>query len=208
MISPQGYLERYIKGKSAEEVRKKIRSCERTIAKMQRELTTTTGDEVVVQYGQATIMSMEREYLQQATDYLVSIGAEYTPSPRAKNDKEFNDKLDRIVSLEFGYGGFTGYDTYNFIFWGCNISITHTKHNPYMGNLAKFTVDKQDFLERLKEIHIGEWKKHYIDQYICDGTQWKLEVLFNDGTKNYSGGSNKFPFNFDMLENLITGYVK
>ena len=39
-----------------------------------------------------------------------------------------------------------------------------------------FTVD--EFIEGIKELHIGEWKKDYNNPHIIDGIQWTIDIEF------------------------------
>ena len=42
---------------------------------------------------------------------------------------------------------------------------------------------KDEFINGLKRIHIGEWKRDYENLDILDGTQWSLELYFSNDKK-------------------------
>lgn len=53
---------------------------------------------------------------------------------------------------------------------------------------------KQELIEVLNEIHVPKWNRRYYNNDICDGTQWELEVKYNQRkTSKISFGSNEYP---------------
>lgn len=58
----------------------------------------------------------------------------------------------------------------------------------------------EDLIADLSCIHLGEWKTRYDDPDVCDGVQWSVEIIFDNGfSKKHLWGSNKFPYNFDRF---------
>ena len=73
-------------------------------------------------------------------------------------------------------------------------------------NAELFT--KDTFIESLKELHIGEWRRRYSTErfvyVVCDGTQWELEFEYNNGHKLVRfNGDNSYPYNFDNFQMLF-----
>lgn len=67
-----------------------------------------------------------------------------------------------------------------------------------------YPCDKEEFLDGIRNLHIGEWRTSYMNPDVLDGTQWDLTIEFSDGHKPFkTGGSNAFPYNFDALEELL-----
>ena len=69
-------------------------------------------------------------------------------------------------------------------------------------------IDKDEFCEQLKDLHIGEWKKDYnlkcYDCFVLDGTEWNLSISFSNGYKFVrKHGSNVFPYNYEGLLELL-----
>ena len=53
---------------------------------------------------------------------------------------------------------------------------------------------KNDLISVLNEIHIVKWNKKYYNNEICDGTQWEVEMRYNNRkTSKLSFGSNEYP---------------
>lgn len=55
---------------------------------------------------------------------------------------------------------------------------------------------KNDLLEEISDIHIGEWKKDYDDPCVLDGIQWSIVFKYSDGKKRVFEGSNSYPPGF------------
>lgn len=69
-------------------------------------------------------------------------------------------------------------------------------------------MDKDEFLERLAKLHIGEWRRGYdtrrFGYEVCDGTQWELEIYFSNHHKPVKiYGNNAYPYNFDRALELF-----
>ena len=64
-------------------------------------------------------------------------------------------------------------------------------------------MNRSDFLHILEEIHIGKWKREYVDIDVLDGTQWDLTIEYTDGSKLDFYGSNDYPDNFRKLLDLM-----
>lgn len=67
---------------------------------------------------------------------------------------------------------------------------------------------KETFMAALADLHIGEWRRRYSTQRfgytVCDGTQWKLEIEYNNGHKPVRiDGDNSYPYNFDKFQMLF-----
>ncbi len=63
---------------------------------------------------------------------------------------------------------------------------------------ALFT--REEFIEGIADLHLGEWKRKYIGPGVQDGTQWVLDIAYDDGRRPVRfEGSNAFPYNFDAL---------
>ena len=62
---------------------------------------------------------------------------------------------------------------------------------------------RTEFLDELKELHMGEWASDYDNPYVLDGTQWSVVFKYSDRRKREFGGSNKFPYNFDRFLDVM-----
>lgn len=61
-------------------------------------------------------------------------------------------------------------------------------------------------LGRYGRIH--EWKKRYVDPYVCDGTQWELELKLTRGRHYTIYGSNDFPALYKDLVRAFKPFMK
>lgn len=148
-------------------------------------------------------------YLDRAKQALVDVGGTYVPSKAEQKVELFDARIPAISKVIFGIGGFFGgYET-------CTITVDEihihfdVEHSLILkpSNLLDgldYPCDKDEFLDGLREIHIGEWRTNYMNPYVLDGTQWELTIEFSDGHKPFkSGGSNAYPYNFNALQELL-----
>ena len=61
-----------------------------------------------------------------------------------------------------------------------------------------------DLMENLSCVHMGEWKTKYNDPGTLDGTQWSVDIEYdNEIAPKHYWGSNKFPYNFERFLELM-----
>ena len=140
--------------------------------------------------------------------YLLLIGAKFDGSFEMRNllftAQELIDKAnetfgENIKSIEFVIGSFDSYRpkrVYHFI----NDRVRCEED--YDG--FSFEVEKQDFIDKLRDIHIGEWYKEYsTERYniiVLDGIQWELSICYDNSHKPITiCGDNAYPYNFKDL---------
>lgn len=63
----------------------------------------------------------------------------------------------------------------------------------------------EEFNKDLLRCYIIDWKETY-ELSACDGTQWELEVTFDNGSSLRRDGSNDFPPHWDKLLKLFSKY--
>lgn len=54
-------------------------------------------------------------------------------------------------------------------------------------------------IEKLGVIEIDKWNEEYNNPDILDGTQWSLDIEYNDGRGRHYSGSNMYPENFNSF---------
>jgi hypothetical protein len=59
---------------------------------------------------------------------------------------------------------------------------------------------KSLFLFLTEKLKVWDWKHDYVDDSICDGTEWCLGFTFADGSQHGINGINDYPPMFDKLE--------
>ena len=60
----------------------------------------------------------------------------------------------------------------------------------------------------MADLHLGEWRRRYTpDRFghsILDGTQWELEIQYNNGMKPFKVyGDNIYPYNYSDFLSLL-----
>ena len=70
-----------------------------------------------------------------------------------------------------------------------------------------FTMRKWNkFIDKIFSLNIQEWKSRYINEHICDGGDWRLEMAFEDLPGISCYGRNEYPNNWEAFENTIYKY--
>ena len=167
------------------------------------------GNEAIIMPSESTRLWCTRMYLDRAKQALAELGGTYMPSKAEQKAELFDASIPSISKVIFGIGGFFGgYETRTItvneehIHFDVEHSLMLKPSNLPDG--LDYTCDKEEFLDGLRELHIGEWRKNYMNPYVLDGTQWELTIEFSDGHKPFkTGGSNAYPYNFDVLKELL-----
>lgn len=207
MISPEAYYEEYLCGKSQEEILDEIVSLKGEISSLKRELEGDGLEPIAhIMPGPLTRIKCNREYLEMAKKAYEEAGGTYEPTEAEQKDQAFNEALTSMKRFVFGIGGFGDYDKNIFTISGEKV-FYDVEHIPYLlpSNLPilqPFTRD--EFLQGIADLHIGEWEEKYINPEINDGTQWNIRIEYTDGREPVQiYGSNAFPYNFDDLTDFL-----
>jgi len=115
------------------------------------------------------------------------------------NIDEFKKKITRFYFSIGGY--FSGDDSIEIIKYNTQIkSICNEEENI-------FTNEKwNEFIDKILNENILNWKEKYHNNNILDGEQWELEIEFNDLSLFESCGSNEYPSNWQNFINIINEY--
>ena len=205
MISPETYYEMNLKGKSQEEIMKKIRSLKIQIGQLKRSI--ENADDIVCEVfpGRQTRLKCYRDYLERAIQAYEEAGGEYVRSKAEQKDHDFNDALDSMSQLMSTIGGFfCGHETRTFTVSDGQVLVDVEKTMISMDKEEYGPYRKEDFISGIKALHIGEWKRTYNDPLVMDGTQWELDIYYNNGRKAVKiSGSNAYPYNFEDLKEFL-----
>ena len=215
MISPEGYYEEYLKGKTAAQIMTTIRGLKNEIDRLKNIMEHPEyGNQPLVKPSEATRLWCDRLYLERAKEALTAAGGTYTLSRAERKAANFDKNIPAINKLVFTIGGFFGgYETRTFTFTDEQVCLAITErpfiheHNDLDGG-PTYPRDKEEFLAGLRGLHIGEWRNSYdtrrFGYEVLDGTQWSLKICFANGHKPVIiSGSNAYPYNFDQLEELL-----
>ena len=177
MISPETYYEMNLKGKSQEEIMKKIRSLKIKIGQLKRSI--ENADDIVCEVfpGRLTRLKCNRDYLERAIQVYEEAGGEYVRSKAEQKDHDFNEALDSMSQLMFTIGGFfCGQETRTFTVSDDQVFVDVEKTMISMDKEEYGPYRKEEFISGIKALHIGEWKRTYNDLLVMDGTQWELNI--------------------------------
>ncbi len=215
MVSPEGYYETELKGKTAEDIAKKIRGLKNEIGRLKRIIETPDdGTRTFICPDERTRLWCARLYLERAIAAYEEAGGKYQPSKAEQRASAFDKAIPTIARLIFTIGGyFGGFETRTFTLtddhlrMDIDLSMLHKPSNFYIE--PDYLMSKEDFLDGFRELHIGEWRRRYdASDYgflVVDGTQWSLTIEYRDDRKKEYDGSNAYPYNFDRFCELI-GY--
>ena len=205
-ISPETYYEMNMQGKSPKEIMEKIRSLKIQIGLLKRSI--ENADDIVCEVfpGRLTRLKCDRDYLERAIQAYEETGGEYVRSKAEQKDHDFNEALDSMSQLMFTIGGFfCGQETRTFTISDDQVLVDVEKTMISMDKEEEYgPYRKEDFISGIKALHIGEWKRTYNDPLVMDGTQWELDIYYNNGRKAVKiSGSNAYPYNFDDLKEYL-----
>ena len=205
MISPETYYEMNLKGKSQEEIMKKIRSLKIKIGQLKRSIENTDDMVLEVFPSRLTRLKCDRDYLERAIRAYEEAGGEYVRSKAEQKDHDFNEALDSMSKLVFTIGGFfCGHETRTFTVSDGQVLVDVEKTMISMDKEEYGPYRKEEFISGIKALHIGEWKRTYNDLLVMDGTQWELDIYYNNGRRPTKiSGSNAYPYNFDDLKEFL-----
>lgn len=213
MISPEGYYEEYLKGKTKEQIMTAIRGLKQEIGRLKNTMESPDyGQEEIVHPSEDTRLHWTREYLERAKQAYAEVGGTYTLSKSEEKAADFDSNMDFISKIIFSIGGyFGGYRSY--VIELSDGLRAYTKLWEDEEPLVLLDEDdepftKETFIAALADLHIGEWRRRYSTQRfgytVCDGTQWELEFEYYNGHKPVKfDGDNSYPYNFDKFQMLF-----
>ena len=211
MMSPECFYETKLKGKTPEEIARKIRGLKRKIGHLKRILEAPYNiKSITVCPDESIQLYYTRLYLKRAIAAYEEAGGTYVPNRNEQRAATFEAAIPMITKIVFSIGGFfEGYDTYTFLFAEKCIrrQISHAQvpgalvERVYADSNYPFT--KEEFLEKFRDIHMGEWHKAYSNPGICDGAGWDITIEYADGRTTQYDGYNAFPFSFNQFCELV-----
>ncbi len=122
------------------------------------------------------------------------------------------DIVTGIIFSEGGYFGGSdhveittrdGEHIYSYTYYG-------DRHIESVSNFGEITdVQWNRLMDTLfRKLCIHEWKKRYVDPYVCDGTEWELELKLTGGRRYTIYGSNDFPALYKDLYRAFKPFMK
>ena len=214
MISPEGYYEMNIKGKSEKEILSAIRGLKTEIGHLKNTMEHPEyGSTPLVHPTESVRIWCTRLYLERAKQALLEIGVTYAPSQAEQKAQLFQSNIDYIKRIRFEIGGFfEGFEIYtvtvdeDHIHYDAEHSLMLKPFN--LPDTIDYPMSKAAFLDGLRDLYIGEWRHNYNPErfgyMVLDGTQWSLEIEYTNGVKTaHYYGNNSYPYNFDKFKELF-----
>lgn len=215
MISPEIYYEEYLKDKSEKEILSAIRGLKNEMGHLKNVMEDPDYQSMMCP-SELTKFKCTRAYFERAKQALSDVGGEYKLSKPEISAQEFQENLDSVTKIVLEIGGFFQDNT----IYKAEINedvVNISKESLFMISPPAMDTDdeeepysKQEFLELFADLHIGEWRKHYSTERfgisVLDGTQWSLDIYYNNGKKASYDGSNSYPYNFCDLKELFGLY--
>lgn len=206
MICPETFYEMKLKGKTAAEIMTVIRGLKQEIGRL-KNIAEHPEYQCLICPSEEVRIECLRLYSERAKQALVEAGGTYVPSAAEKKAMDFDANIPYINKVVISMGGFFNREIKTYIINDDEVYMDVEQSlilKPF--NVGPW--DKADFLDELKHLHIGEWKKRYtLKRYgykVCDGTQWSLDFYFSNGHKPVEiYGDNAYPYNFDRLMDLF-----
>lgn len=212
MISPEAYYDNELQGKTPEQIQRKIRSLRREISALKR--TMENPDYAPTRCPSEDVrIFCDRLYLERAKKALADMGEECTPNAIEKRDATFNSSLDAIHQVELVICKHLHSTHVYVVRMEDPVAYSHEDRS-YIRPEEEEALDefdltpREDFIEYLADIHMGEWRKHYSpERYgyaVMDGVSWSLNIFYKDGRKPFHcEGDNAYPYNFDKFCELM-----
>ena len=204
MISPDSYVENELKGKTPDEVLNKIRSLQSEMSHL-KNVNEYRPCDMICPSPQVQIDVM-RDYVAAAIKYYNSLGGEYKPSELEKKAAVFDSNMKYISSITVTYGGFFGgSETRTLTRDGDKIAVERISSKQAESDNPLYEgMNWKDLIEELTYIHMGEWKSKYENPDVFDGTQWSVDIKYENGTQpKHFRGSNRYPYNFDRFLEIM-----
>lgn len=211
MISSEEYYELNLRGKSPSQIMTCIRTLKKEIGHCKKVLESPEEypDEINMDPQPDTRLWCTRLYLERAKQALNDAGVAYPKTRKEIATEKFERDLEYLYRFSFNIGGyFGGYQTYTVTLkdnGGIGYYVEHSFiSEPTNLETAEAPFTKEEFLEMLTDLHLGEWHKKYEDVNVLDGTQWELSLEFsNEKPKAVFYGSNQYPWCFNKLTDFF-----
>lgn len=210
MISPESYYDEFLKAKNAKQILTAIRGLKQEMGRLRNTMEQPDYDSIdTICPSASTRLWCTRLYLDRAKQALIAAGGLYSPSKAEQKAELFDASIPAIRKVVFRVGGFfDGYETRTITLdeehLHCDVEHSLIQKPSNLSDGLDYPCDKEEFLDGLRNLHIGEWRTDYMNPNILDGTQWELEIVFSDGHKPFkTGGSNAYPYNFGELQELF-----
>ena len=178
MIGPDAYYEVNLKGRDKDYILSAIREMQDKIARLKELMENPENKHKdIVHPSEDVQIKCTRDYIARAIQAYEELCGTYHPSELEKADLEFQKNIGNISKIAFEIGGFfKGRTEYVVEFAGEEALLTKSGMFSYEQNQS--VLDREEVMDALEELHIGEWEKFYdpmrFGYCVMDGTQWSI----------------------------------
>lgn len=208
MIGPDTYYEINLKGKDKEYILSAIREMQDEIARLKELMENPDNkNRDIIHPSEDVQIKCTRDYIARAIQAYEELGGTYHPSELEKEDLEFQRNIGNISKINFEIGGFFGGRTeYVIEFAGEEALLTKSDMFSYEQNQS--VLGREEVMDALEELHIGEWEKFYdpmrFGYCVMDGTQWSITFEYSNGKDALEiSGDNDYPYNFNEFVEIF-----
>lgn len=111
--------------------------------------------------------------------------------------------MNRLLRLKASVGGyFGGYISVVVDLEQSNYTYSHSlSDNEIINDIDE---DEKEYIAKMiDKLNLKNWKESYANNDIMDGTQWDVELIFNDESKSMYG-SNDYPKEWESFSKVIS----
>lgn len=208
MIGPDTYYEINLKGRDKEYILSAIREMQAEIARLKELMENPENKHRdIIHPSEDVQIECTRDYIARAIQAYEELGGTYHPSELEKADLEFQRNIGNLSKITFEIGGFfEGRTEYVIEFAGDDALLTKSEMFHY--EQKQSVLDREEVIDALEELHIGEWEKCYdpmrFGYCVMDGTQWSITFEYSNGKDALEiSGDNDYPYNFNEFAEIF-----
>ena len=208
MIGPDTYYEINLKGKDKEYILSAIREMQDEIVRLKELMENPDNkNRDIIHPSEGVQIKCTRDYIARAIQAYEELGGTYKMTKLEKADLEFQRNIGNISKITFEIGGFfEGRTEYVVEFAGEEALLTISDIFSYEQNQS--VLDREEVMDALEELHIGEWEKCYdpmrFGYCVMDGTQWSITFEYSNGKDALEiSGDNDYPYNFNEFVEIF-----
>ncbi|MBR1969994.1 MAG: hypothetical protein IKA17_06530 [Clostridia bacterium] len=213
MVSPENDYDTFFNCNSSEDANSVIRSLKNEIEQLKN---ITEHPDYNKSYSTGlyynTRLAYARESLEKAKQILLKYGKVYVPTSDEIKAIQFQNNVPFINEIELTFKNAFNFNTKHTAILRGNYfelktdapisKLLHSADND--GSL----VNKQEFLDIISKLYIGEWKNNYelsrFELTDSNVSHWELKISFSNGEDSVKiQGDGVYPYNFSNLEHLF-----
>lgn len=203
-ICPKIYYEMWLQGKTAREIKAVIRSLNNDIVALKKVIENTDYPyEIRIEADDQ--LQYTHIYLEEAKKALAESGVESKPSQSEIKALMFDENIHFVKTIEFCIGKYiTDFLHCTIDLTGKYIKVSCTPGSQDIVDIPEGTYTTEDFRNKLRELHIGEWNKFYFDDRECIATEWYVIFYYSNAKKTLRiYGRDSYPYNFSDFCKII-----